>query len=84
MIDTQRKDHLRFLLTSAAITNERIRAALVELLGKPIAEASAVCIPTAIHALPGGPNDAWLLVRASSMRAGERTGCWSSPPCPRC
>lgn len=54
---------MKFLLTSAGITNDRIRSALVALLGKPIAEASAICIPTAIYALPGGPNDSWLMVR---------------------
>jgi dipeptidase E len=35
------------LLTSAGVTNTSIRDALVELLGKPIADSSALCIPTA-------------------------------------
>src|SRR5215211_285734 len=38
---------MRFLLTSADIKNTSIHDALVDLLGKPIAEASALCIPTA-------------------------------------
>ena len=38
---------MRFLLTSAGIKNASINDALVDLLGKPIAEASALCIPTA-------------------------------------
>jgi dipeptidase E len=45
---------MRLLLTSAGISNTSIRNALVDLLGKPIAEASALFIPTAIYALPGG------------------------------
>jgi dipeptidase E len=38
---------VKLLLTSGGVTNESIRAALVELLGKPIAEATALLIPTA-------------------------------------
>jgi dipeptidase E len=38
---------LKYLLTSGGITNPSIRTALVDLLGKPIAESSALCIPTA-------------------------------------
>ncbi|MGH3497643.1 MAG: Type 1 glutamine amidotransferase-like domain-containing protein [Nocardioidaceae bacterium] len=38
---------MKFLLTSGGITNSSIRAALVDLLGKPIADSSALCIPTA-------------------------------------
>jgi dipeptidase E len=38
---------LKLLLTSGGITNPSIRAALVDLLGKPIEESSALCIPTA-------------------------------------
>ena len=45
---------MKFLLTSAGIKNTSIHNALVDLLGKPIAESSALCIPTATYALPGG------------------------------
>ena len=38
---------MKFLLTSAGIKNTSIHNALVDLLGKPIAESSALCIPTA-------------------------------------
>jgi dipeptidase E len=38
---------VKLLLTSGGVTNASIRAALVGLLGKPIAEAAALCIPTA-------------------------------------
>lgn len=45
---------MRFLLTSAGIKNSSIHDALVDLLGKPIAESNALCIPTAEYAKPGG------------------------------
>src|SRR5690348_11703013 len=50
---------MRLLLTSAGIKNASIHNALVELLGKPIAEASALIIPTAIYPFPGGAGMAW-------------------------
>jgi hypothetical protein len=49
---------MKLLLTSAGINNTSIRTALVDLLGKPIAESSALCIPTASYAM-GGPALAW-------------------------
>ncbi|GGA96265.1 Type 1 glutamine amidotransferase-like domain-containing protein [Puia dinghuensis] len=45
---------MKILLTSAGISNASIRNALVDLLGKPIDEATALFVPTAIYALPGG------------------------------
>src|SRR5690242_9287592 len=47
---------MKFLLTSAGIKNDSIRNALVDLLGKPIAESSALCIPTGVQPFPGGPS----------------------------
>ena len=38
---------MRLLLTSGGITNRSIKDALVDLLGKPIADCNALCIPTA-------------------------------------
>ena len=38
---------MKLLLTSEGVTNPSIRAALVDLLGKPIAASTALCIPTA-------------------------------------
>ena len=38
---------MKLLLTSGGITNKSIRRALVDLLGKPIADSAALCIPTA-------------------------------------
>ena len=41
---------MKLLLTSAGIRNPSIHDALVDLLGKPIAESSALCVATAIYA----------------------------------
>jgi len=38
---------LKLLLTSGGITNTSIRDALVDMLGKPIADSTALCVPTA-------------------------------------
>ncbi|HEY2353984.1 MAG TPA: Type 1 glutamine amidotransferase-like domain-containing protein [Gaiellaceae bacterium] len=40
---------MKLLLTSAGIKNATIDAALVDLLGKPIADCDALCIPTASY-----------------------------------
>jgi len=53
---------VKLLLTSAGIKNTSIHGALVDLLGKPIAEASALCVPTAVYAMPGGPGHAWRFI----------------------
>ena len=50
---------MKLLLTSAGIKNESIKKALIELLGKPIEDSSALCIPTAIYAIPNGSQHAW-------------------------
>ena len=59
---------MQFLLTSAGINNTSIHNALVDLLGKPIAESSALFIPTAIYPFPGGAGMAW---RADQRRAAS-------------
>ncbi|MGN6380748.1 MAG: Type 1 glutamine amidotransferase-like domain-containing protein [Gaiellales bacterium] len=54
---------MKLLLTSAGIKNTSIGDALVELLGKPISESHALCIPTASYGHPmGGPGAAWRFV----------------------
>jgi dipeptidase E len=45
---------MKLLLTSSGIRNPSINQALVDLLGKPIAESSALFVPTAIYPFPGG------------------------------
>lgn len=47
---------MKLLLTSAGISNKSIHNALLELLGKPIAESCALFIPTAIYAIAGGAD----------------------------
>ena len=62
---------MKFLLTSAGIKNVSIHDALIDLLGKPISESSALCIPTAIYPFPGGPGMAHRFI----------SGLTSSPMC---
>jgi dipeptidase E len=59
---------LRLLLTSAGVKNTSIQDALVDLLGKPIADSSALCIPTAMYGHPQvGPGEgAWRFISGRS------------------
>jgi dipeptidase E len=58
---------MKLLLTSAGIHNASIRAALVDLLGKPISESRALCIPTAGYGQPGAdPDGAWRFISGQS------------------
>jgi len=59
---------VKLLLTSNGIANPRINHALVDLLGKPIAESSALFVPTGIYPFPGGGANAW---RALSGQVGS-------------
>jgi dipeptidase E len=61
---------VKLLLASAGITNAGIRDALVGLLGKPIAESTALCIPTASYGMrSGGAVAAWRFI------AGQEPQC---------
>jgi dipeptidase E len=54
---------MKYLLTSAGIRNPSIHKALLDLLGKPISEANALCIPTAGYGHPyAGPGPAWSFI----------------------
>ena len=54
---------MKLLLTSAGIKNTSIHNVLVDLLGKPIAESNALCIPTAGYGHPqGSPGGAWRFI----------------------
>ena len=54
---------MRFLLTSAGIRNTSIQAALADLLGKPIADSSALCIPTGMYGHPHvRPDGTWRFI----------------------
>ena len=65
---------MKLLLTSAGIKNASIQDALVDLLGKPIGDASALCIPTAMYGHPWvGPGEkAWQFISGRE------------PECPMC
>ena len=53
---------MKFLLTSVGIKNTSIHNALLELLQKPIAESSALCIPTAVYPFSVGPSMAYRFI----------------------
>jgi dipeptidase E len=65
---------MRLLLTSAGIKNTSIHDALVGLLGRPIADSNALCIPTAMYGHPQvGPGElAWRFISGKE------------PDCPMC
>jgi dipeptidase E len=70
---------MRFLLTSAGIKNTSIHDALVDLLGKPIAESSALCIPTAAYGHPmAGPGAAWRFISGREPRCPMCELGWKS------
>jgi dipeptidase E len=70
---------LRLLLTSAGVKNASIHAALVDLLGKPIADSSALCIPTAQYGHPMvGPGEMpWQFISGRSDNPMVELG-WKS------
>jgi len=70
---------MKFLLTSAGIRNASIHDALVELLGKPITESSALCIPTASYGHPmAGPPRAWNFISGQEPRCPMIELGWKS------
>jgi dipeptidase E len=62
---------LKLLLTSVGIHNMSIKNALVELLGKPISESTALCVPTGVQPFPGGTSHVYRFI----------TGAAPSPMC---
>ena len=56
---------MKLLLTSAGVKNRSIEDALVNLLGKPIPESSALVIPTAMHPM-GRPHMITQVIRGES------------------
>jgi dipeptidase E len=57
---------MKLLLTSSGISNASIERALVDLLGKPIGESNALCIPTAIYPFRGGGNGAYRFITGTT------------------
>ena len=70
---------MKLLLTSGGVTNASIRETLVELLGKPIADSTALCIPTAQYGHPWvGPGvKAWEFISGDSQNPMVALG-WKS------
>src|ERR1700751_1398789 len=66
MGSVKRSSSMKFLLTSSGIRNASIHNALVELLGKPIAEANALCIPTGVQPFPGGPSHVYRFISGAT------------------
>jgi len=70
---------MKLLLTSAGIKNPSIHGALLDLLGKPIADAHALCIPTAGYGHPQtNPTHAWRFVSGQEPRAPMTELGWKS------
>ncbi len=68
---------MKLLLTSGGITNPSIERALVELLGKPIAESSALCVATAIYAGAGGMDRGYRFIAGRGTQPMTQLG-WKS------
>ena len=70
---------MKLLLTSAGIKNPSIHDALVDLLGKPIAESNALCIPTAGYGHPNvTPGGAWRFIGGREPRTPMVELGWKS------
>lgn len=70
---------MKLLLTSGGVTNPSIRDALIDLLGKPIADSSALCIPTAQWGHPMcGPTSARGFVTGLPPWGGMTSMDWKS------
>ncbi|HZT96820.1 MAG TPA: Type 1 glutamine amidotransferase-like domain-containing protein [Chloroflexota bacterium] len=70
---------MKLLLTSAGIRNPCIRDALVDLLGKPIADSNALCVPTAAYGHPmAGPAAAWRFISGREPRSPMCELGWKS------
>jgi dipeptidase E len=70
---------MKLLLTSAGIKNTSIHNALGDLLGKPIAECNALCIPTSSYGHPMvSPVQAWKFISGQEPRAPMCELGWKS------
>ena len=68
---------MNLLLTSSGISNTSIKDALVDLLGKPIAESSALLIPTAMYPFPGSAGMAYRAICGKARAPLSQLG-WKS------
>jgi dipeptidase E len=70
---------LKLLLTSGGVKNPSIHDALVDLLGKPIAESTALCIPTAGYGHPNvTPDGVWRFISGQEPRSPMTELGWQS------
>ena len=70
---------MKLLLTSAGIKNPSIKHALVDLLGKPIADSSALLIPTASYGHPNvSPVRPWAFISGAEPRTPMAELGWKS------
>jgi dipeptidase E len=70
---------MKLRLTSAGIKNPSIHNVLVDMLGKPIAESSALLIPTATYAHPmTNPGHAWRFISGQESRTPMAELGWKS------
>ena len=60
---------MKLLLTDSGVKNASIRAAVVDLLGKPIEDSTALFVPTALHPIPRGAFQARRVVAGEESRA---------------
>jgi dipeptidase E len=68
---------MKLLLTSAGVKNQSIENALGEMLGKPIAESSALCVPTAVYPMSNGAAMAYRVIGGSASTPMTELG-WKS------
>jgi dipeptidase E len=68
---------MKLLLTSAGVKNTSIRDALVGLLGKPVEESDALCIPTAVYPMSNGAEMAYRVISGSASTPMTELG-WKS------
>ncbi len=70
---------MKLLLTSGGVTNPSIHRALLDLLGKPVEESAALCIPTAQWGHPMcGPASARRFVSGTQPSGGMTALPWKS------
>jgi dipeptidase E len=70
---------MKLLLTSGGVTNASIHSALERLLGRPVAESRALCVPTAQWGHPMcDPTSVQSFVAAGPMRRHSSGLGWAS------
>jgi dipeptidase E len=68
---------MNLLLTSAGVKNASIEDALVDMLGKPIPESTALCVPTAVYPMTNGAAMAYRVISGSASTPMTELG-WKS------